>query len=112
MRSSRGRKEKPSSIAGLRDRARELLRRLETDGHDPVRAAEELDRLQAALIRADCWEEVRVRLRDLCDAWATMPLRGDRGHAWLVLVGLLGAEDHAETAATLARDPALRTNLR
>lgn len=86
--------------------------RLETAGPNPVQAAEELDRLQAALSRDGAAAPVAERVADLCAAWATPALRGERARAWLVLVGAFGLEEHAPLAAALAEDPGLPPALR
>ena len=52
----------------LEERAEELLQRLETGGQNPVQAAEELDRLQAALERSGALDHVRERIEALADA--------------------------------------------
>jgi hypothetical protein len=95
-------------------RADEMLRRLETDGPNPLQAAEELDRLQAALERAGRLAEVRESVRDLCDAWAETPgrLRGDHARAWLTLVGAFDLKEHAAGVGRLAENPGLPAALR
>jgi HEAT repeat protein len=105
----------PSGAGGPSVRADELLRRLETNGVNPVQAAEELDRLQPSLARAGADAEVRDRVADLCAAWAAdaaATLRGDRARAWLVLVGAFSFPEHAEEVASLARDSGLPARLR
>lgn len=94
------------------ERARNLLIRLETDGPNPVQAAEELDRLQPALERSGRRESVREAVAELCAAWAEGSLRGDRGRAWLVLAGSFGLIEHAERAAEILTDPGLPAPLR
>jgi hypothetical protein len=112
------RKPKPSpaqaarSAAGPEERAHELLERLRTGGPNPVNAAEELDRLQASLGRAECLEEFRERVADLCMDWSEEPIRGDRGRAWLVLAGGYGLSEHASQAAALAADAGATPDLR
>src|SRR5688572_560752 len=94
------------------DRANSLLLRLETGGPNPVNAAEELDRLQGRLQRDDRLDALRPRIADLCAAWAGTPLRGERGRAWLTLVGAFGLKEHAGHTADLAREPGLPPALR
>lgn len=94
------------------ERAHELLARLESGGPNPVNAAEELDRLQAGLGRHGELDSFREQVREFCAAWADTPLRGDQGHAWLVLVGGYGLKEQAPRAAALATDPGLPTPLR
>lgn len=94
------------------ERAESLLLRLETDGPKPLNAAEELDRLQAALERDERLEEVRERVADLCDARAGIPLRGEAGEVWLTLVGGFGLREHAGRVGELAADPGLTPALR
>lgn len=94
------------------ERARDLLLRLETSGPKLQNAAEELDRLQARLERDHLLDDFRDRIAELAEAWAGGPLRGDRAHAWLTLVGGFGLEAHAEDVAALARDTGLPTDVR
>lgn len=94
------------------ERARNLILRLETDGPNPVQAAEELDRLQPALQRAERLDRITEQVADLCDAWTETSLRGDRGRAWLVLVGGFGLEEHVSQVADLVQDTGLPAVLR
>lgn len=94
------------------ERARDLLLRLETSGPKPVNAAEELDRLQGKLERDGLLDDFRERLAELADAWADSPLRGERAHAWLTLVGGFALREHLERVAELAEDPGLPTDIR
>jgi HEAT repeat protein len=94
------------------ERARNLLLRLETDGPNPVQAAEELDRLQPSLARAARLDRVREAVSDLVEAWSENALRGDRARAWLVLVGGFGLAEHVTGVAELVEDPGLPAPLR
>ena len=94
------------------ERARNLLLRLETDGPNPVQAAEELDRLQPSLQRSEKLEAVRESVADLCEAWSTHTLRGERARAWLVLVGGYRLEEHLWQVAELVQDAGLPAPLR
>lgn len=94
------------------ERARNLLIRLETDGPNPVQAAEELDRLQPALERAGRLAPAREAVAELCDAWAEHSLRSDRGRAWLVLVGSFGLVEHVERVGEILQDTGMPTPLR
>jgi hypothetical protein len=102
----------PPRERSAEERAATLLLRLETSGPNPVQAAEELDRLQGALRRAERLEPLRERVADLAAAWAQGPLRGERGRAWLTLVGAFGLSEHGESVARLAADPGLPAALR
>ncbi len=115
---SRGKKpaaSRPQSssgpVSGV-ERAGTLLERLRSGGPNPVQAAEELDRLQAALQRQGELESVREDAADVAVSWLSEPLRGDRAHAWLVLVGGFGLEELAPQAAALAADSGLAVPLR
>lgn len=94
------------------ERARDLLLRLETNGQKLQNAAEEIDRLQGRLERDGLLDAFRERVAELADAWSGGPLRGERAHAWLTLVGAFGLEEHAEAVAGLAADPGLPTAIR
>jgi len=94
------------------ERARDLLVRLETNGPKLQNAAEEIDRLQGRLQRDGLLDEFRERVAELTDAWSGTPLRGDRAHAWLTLVGAFGIEAQADTVAALAADTGLPTAIR
>jgi hypothetical protein len=119
MRRDRGREKKGGRPGapqqppqGPEERAGSLLRRLETGGPNPVNAAEEIDRLQGRLERDGRLPWLREQVRELCDAWAAAPLRGDRAHAWLVLAGGFGFGDLAPRAASVAEDSGLPAPLR
>ena len=109
---SRGASSESSRTPGVEGRAQSLLLRLETDGVNLLQAAEELDRLQAALERAGKLEEVRERLDELCMAWSEGPLRGDRADAWLTLVGTLDLKEHAPRVAEMVSNAGLPAPLR
>ncbi|MGV3721403.1 MAG: HEAT repeat domain-containing protein [Actinomycetota bacterium] len=94
------------------ERARDLLLRLETNGPKLQNAAEEIDRLQGRLERDGLLASFRERVAELADAWSGGPLRGDRAHAWLVLVGAFGLEEQVEIVAALAADTGLPTAIR
>jgi hypothetical protein len=102
----------PVRERGPEERARNLLLRLEADGVNPVQAAEELDRLQGALERAGKLQVLTEALQQLCDAWAEGNLRGDRGRAWLVLVGAFGFAEHVGRVGEIAWDSGLTPALR
>ena len=110
--SGRGASSETARTPGVEGRAQSLLLRLETDGVHLLQAAEELDRLQAALERAGKQEDVRERLDDLCMAWAELPLRGDRADAWLTLVGALDLKEHAPRVAEIVANAGLPAPLR
>jgi len=97
---------------GPEQRVSELLLRLETSGPNPVQAAEEVDRMQAAVQRAGIQEEVLERVQALCDAWSEIPLRGDQAQAWIVLVGAFDLKEHTERVAELAKEFSLAPPLR
>jgi HEAT repeat protein len=103
-RGKQGGKSEPPAPQGPVERARSLLLRLETGGHKPVNAAEELDRLQARLERDEKLEPLVEEIRSLCDAWSETPLRGERGHAWLTLVGGFGLDEHLERVTEILLD--------
>ncbi|MFN3648070.1 MAG: HEAT repeat domain-containing protein [Armatimonadota bacterium] len=94
------------------ERARDLLLRLETGGPNPVNAAEELDRLQGRLERDGTLELFREHVAELADAWSETALRGERGRAWLTLVGAYDLKEHTLLVANLALDPGLPGPLR
>lgn len=97
---------------GPEQRVSELLLRLETSGPNPVQAAEEVDRMQAAVQRAGIAEEVLERVQSLCDAWSEIPLRGEQAQAWIVLVGAFDLKEHTERVAELAKEFSLPPPLR
>src|SRR5436309_10084255 len=80
---------------GAQRRAQGLLARLEGETGSLARAAEELDRLQARLSEAGTLAHFQERAAALAEAWAAQPLRGDRGHAWLTLVGAFRLPEQA-----------------
>jgi len=94
------------------ERARDLLLRLETSGPNPRNAAEELDRLQGKLERDGQLDDFRDRVAELAAAWSGNPLRGERGHAWLTLVGGFDLKENVSRVAELAEDPGLPTAIR
>lgn len=100
------------SPRGVGERAAELVLRLETASDHLQTAAEELDRIQARLRENEQLDPVRQRLADLCEAWKHLPLRGDRGHAWLTLVGAFDLKEHTQAVADLAGAVGLPAPLR
>jgi hypothetical protein len=98
--------------AGPEERAQELLERLRTGGPNPVNAAEELDRLQASLGRAERLDEFREQVADLCMEWSEGPLRGEKSRAWLILAGGYGLSEHSRKAAAIGEDPGSTPKLR
>jgi len=94
------------------ERARDLLLRLETSGPNPQNAAEELDRLQGKLERDGQLEDFRDRVAELAGAWSGNSLRGERGQAWLTLVGGFDLKENVGRVAEIVEDPGLPTALR
>ncbi|MCC2671951.1 MAG: hypothetical protein K0Q72_4422 [Armatimonadetes bacterium] len=111
-------RSKPTRGAGTHEprtaeqRGDDLLLRLETNGVKLQNAAEELDRLHARLARDGRAGDLRERVADLAMAWADTPLRGDRGQAWLTLVGAFQLDEHVEQVGGIAADSGLPTALR
>jgi len=108
----KGAQSPPRPAEGPLERAQGMLLRLETSGPNPVNAAEELDRLQGKLERDGELDPIRERVADLCDAWASTQLRGDRARAWLVLVGGFNLKEYLPDVAELARNTGLPAALR
>jgi len=97
----------PAPPQSPEERARGLLLRLETDGPNPVNAAEELDRLQGRLERDGLLSGIRERVVALCEAWSETLLRGERARVWLTLVGAFGVKEQAPATARVAEDAGL-----
>lgn len=97
---------------GPAERAESFLLRLKSSGPNPVRAAEELDRLQARLGELGKLDDVRAQVAALCREWGDTSLRGERGQAWLVLVGAFDLKEFAPDTARIARDAGLPAPLR
>ena len=94
------------------ERGGDLLLRLETNGVKLQNAAEELDRLHARLERDGRAGDLRDRVNELASAWSGTPLRGDRGHAWLTLVGAFQLREHVDQVAAIVEAPGLPAALR